>query len=152
VSTENRRLFSNRLQELLDEENLSQTELAKRVGVHKSLVSNWISGARGIDSENLLAVARVFGVTPAYVKGATEDRFGPPGLLSDRVTKMIEGYAANANVASSDFLEYLVENFSEAAARKIKAGAVSSSSAPVPSSPTLRKAAEEFQEPEDPSR
>jgi len=88
--------------------------------VHRSLVSNWLSGTRGIDSENLLSVARVFGVTPAYIKGLTDERLGPPGLISERVKKMIEGYAANANVDPADFLEYIIENFAQPAVEKIK--------------------------------
>lgn len=153
MSTKKAEKFATRLQELITEENISQTELANRVGVNRSMVTLWLNGQRKISPENLLALARVFGVQPAYIEGRSEDKSGPPGLVTPRAQKMIEGYAANANVSASDFLEYIVESFGEEAVKKIKAAAQpAASSAPdADQVAALKKAAEEFQDPHRPA-
>ena len=52
--------------------NLSQEALGERLGVSRQAVSKWETGAAAPDMENLLALAREFGVSVAELTGTPE--------------------------------------------------------------------------------
>lgn len=54
------------LRKLMDERKLSNSKLAREVGVHTSTVSNWLDGANP-KIEHLKLVADYFGVTVDYL-------------------------------------------------------------------------------------
>lgn len=61
-----------RIQQLLEQQGLSQSELARRVGLRQSTVNMLINGhTQG--SKHLHKIARVLGTTPAYLNGETND-------------------------------------------------------------------------------
>ena len=51
----------NRIRELRQEKQLSQEELARRLGVDRSSVARWETGSNNPRIEKLLALAKIFG-------------------------------------------------------------------------------------------
>jgi transcriptional regulator with XRE-family HTH domain len=53
--------FAARLQQLLDEKDMTQVEFAKRIGISKHTITNYKSGERIPRADILLAIAEFFG-------------------------------------------------------------------------------------------
>jgi repressor LexA len=64
------------LRRFLKEKNITQKELAARLGVSSSLVSSWFSGAKAIAPRHLREIARLFSLSEQEV-------FSLAGLLSE---------------------------------------------------------------------
>lgn len=60
--------FPGRLISARKEANFTKTELAKQIGVNKSLITNYENGVRYPTDENIYALAKVLNVTPNYLK------------------------------------------------------------------------------------
>ncbi len=67
--------IASRIRELRSEQNLSQEQLAGKVGVSRQAVTKWETGAGVPDIENLAALARVFGVTVDELLNGGSDAF-----------------------------------------------------------------------------
>lgn len=65
-------IHSNRVRSLLAERGLSQSELARRVGVTQGAIAKVISKNPG-GSSHLHKIAHELGTTPAYLTGETDD-------------------------------------------------------------------------------
>jgi len=61
--------FGIKLRELRKESGLGQIELAKRLGVGKSIISLWEKGACEPTLSKLVEIAKFFGVTIDYLAG-----------------------------------------------------------------------------------
>ena len=61
--------FGNILKELRLDKNISQTELAKQIGVGKSIISLWEKDECEPTLSKLIALAEFFGVTIDYLAG-----------------------------------------------------------------------------------
>lgn len=61
--------FSQRLKETLEMKNIKQTDLAKRTGLDKSLISNYVSGKYKAKSTNLYLIAKALNVSEAWLLG-----------------------------------------------------------------------------------
>lgn len=55
--------FANRLAELRKEKGLSQEDLAEKLGVSRQAVSKWERGEATPDSDNLIALSSIYGVS-----------------------------------------------------------------------------------------
>ena len=55
--------MADRIQYLRKQKGYSQEELADKVGVSRQAVSKWESGASDPSTTNLMALAKLFGVT-----------------------------------------------------------------------------------------
>src|SRR5437762_3640819 len=62
--------LSKRLAEVRDLANLSQTDLAKRLGISSSLVSHWESGIRVPSESQVMELSRALGVSLDYLLNA----------------------------------------------------------------------------------
>ena len=62
-------MFTERFNELLKSRGINAVTLAKEIGVPKSIVYEWHSGARDPSLENMLRVADYFGVSLEYLTG-----------------------------------------------------------------------------------
>ena len=60
------------LRKLMDERKLSNSKLAREIGVHTSTVSNWLDG-KEVKAENLTALCTYFGCSLDYLAGKTEE-------------------------------------------------------------------------------
>ena len=56
-------IIADRIQYLRKQKGYSQEELADKVGVSRQAVSKWESGASDPSTTNLMALAKLFGVT-----------------------------------------------------------------------------------------
>ena len=65
-------MFGERLRQLRQKQNLSQEELADRVGVHNNSVSKWENGVIP-NMKRIVALAKILGTTATYLLGETDD-------------------------------------------------------------------------------
>lgn len=61
--------FANRLQKALSLNQMSQTELAKKTNLDKSLISNYLKGNYKAGQDNLKTMAEVLGVSEPWLMG-----------------------------------------------------------------------------------
>ena len=61
--------FGERLKELRKEKNIGQIELAKQLGVGKSIISLWEKNECEPTLSKIVAIANFFGVTTDYLCG-----------------------------------------------------------------------------------
>lgn len=80
-----------RLETALAQSGLSQSELARRVGISQPAIAHLLSG-RSTSSVHLLAIASELGVSVAYLQGLTDDpKEGFVPVMSDeRVTEKLD--------------------------------------------------------------
>lgn len=58
-----------RLREALDENNMSQQELADKSKIGKASVSHYVNGSHEPGNKSAMQMAKVLGVTPAWLMG-----------------------------------------------------------------------------------
>lgn len=63
------RIFCERLRELRNDKNLSTKKLGELTGFGNSTISRWETGVNDITSDNLIVLAKFFGVTTDYLLG-----------------------------------------------------------------------------------
>lgn len=62
-----------RLREVREQRGLSQSELARRVGVSQRAISSYENGERTPAGDILVRISHVLGVSSAYLLGMTDD-------------------------------------------------------------------------------
>lgn len=67
--------FPERLQKLRNENNMTQTELAKKLNIKQQAVSNYEKGTSYPKPEMLRKLAVVFNIPIGYLMGFTDDPF-----------------------------------------------------------------------------
>lgn len=65
-------IFGERLKELRRERGVGQVELAKGIGVSNGIISLWEHGLREPTLNNLVAIAKYFGVSADYLVGLSD--------------------------------------------------------------------------------
>lgn len=65
--------FNERIKELRNEKGLGQVELAKEVGVSKSVISMWENGLREPSMNSLIKLSVFFNVSIDYLVGLKEE-------------------------------------------------------------------------------
>ena len=60
-----------------EHEDVSQSDLARELGVQQATVNRWENDAKSPTDENLLALAALLGVTPGWLKFGQEPKFPP---------------------------------------------------------------------------
>ena len=90
---------AERIKKLRIQHNLSQTELAKLVGVKSNTVSTWERGTRKPDFNVLCKLSNSFGVSIEYILGETansisenENDYSSSSVLADDVYYMVKKY------------------------------------------------------------
>ena len=69
----------NRLKSIRKENGMSQSALAKLLGVAQNTISNWENGNRLIDNGMLLKISSVFDVSTDYILGRDNEKPNKPG-------------------------------------------------------------------------
>lgn len=64
--------FDKRLRELLKENDMTQKELAKKIGVSQACVTYWINGQKQPTAENVYSVAKAFETSADYLLGLSD--------------------------------------------------------------------------------
>ena len=81
-------IFIKRLLELLESVNMTQTELAKRIGTTNVTISRYISGERKPRIEIVVEIAKAFGVSVDYLLGYSANIKGITTSQSQLATKL----------------------------------------------------------------
>ena len=55
---------ANKLLKLRKQHNLSQEELAEKLGISRQAVSKWENGTSDPSTSNLIAISKLFNITP----------------------------------------------------------------------------------------
>lgn len=79
-----------RLKQLRRERDITQTDLAAKIGVQRAAVANWETGVRTPNNSAILSLCRYFDVSPDYLCGLVEARnmiIAPPTFHMD-ITKL----------------------------------------------------------------
>ncbi|MDN5277920.1 MAG: hypothetical protein PWR01_1885 [Clostridiales bacterium] len=76
-------MFIKRLQELLDERDMTQRELAERIGVTEVTISRYIKGERKPRIDTVGKIAEAFGVSIDYLLGYSNIRNPYNNVKSD---------------------------------------------------------------------
>lgn len=63
----------NRLKEIRMAKKMSQSQLAKQLGVAQNTVSNWENGNRLIDTETLIRISSLFSISIDYILGNSDE-------------------------------------------------------------------------------
>lgn len=82
----------SRLRRLMSDREISQSELARRVGISQASIYRLVSG-EAYGTKHLHKIARVLGTTPAFLAGETEDPnegAPPPPALSCEEVEWVE--------------------------------------------------------------
>jgi transcriptional regulator with XRE-family HTH domain len=53
--------------------NMTQKDLAEKLGVTKAAVNNWENGANSVDIETLMEICKLFNITPSIIADVPED-------------------------------------------------------------------------------
>lgn len=64
--------FSQRLKELRTENNLTQAQLATKLGIRQQSYTRYESGAGEPSLDTLIAIAKIFNVSVDYLLGLTD--------------------------------------------------------------------------------
>ncbi len=74
-------IFASREKQLRKEANMTQKQLADKLGVTRTCVANWETGARAPQKDIIAKLSVMFGVSADYLFGRTEERhkiYTPP--------------------------------------------------------------------------
>ena len=61
--TDNRMLLAARIADVMQEKGITQTQLARRLGKHHSVISQWLSGTHNFTSDTLSDIESELGIT-----------------------------------------------------------------------------------------
>lgn len=89
-------IIAQRIRELRARHNLTQDEVARRIGCHESAVSRWEAASRMPPCTDVLALAELFGVSTDYMFGRKEQPVPPAVALLDQGLLDRLGKAENA--------------------------------------------------------
>lgn len=66
------REYIERIKDLMNEERISQAELARSVGISQSAVCNWLNGKKEPSIDSLWRLADFFDISVDYIIGRKE--------------------------------------------------------------------------------
>lgn len=67
-------LFKDRIKELRQKNGWSQQELASKTGIDQSIVAGYESGKKTASPDNLIDIAKLFGVSLDYLLGMSDEK------------------------------------------------------------------------------
>lgn len=82
--------MGKKLKQLRQEKNLTQKQIADRIGVAVSAVCSYETGVRYPTYDSLIKLARIFHVTTDYLIGMTENRWIDVKGLDEEEIALIE--------------------------------------------------------------
>lgn len=102
-----------RLKQLRTERQMSQQQLAQRLGVAQNTVSNWENGRRKVEPDMLVRLAQMFGVTADYLLG-TE----PADALSPKEKQLLDAFRSLTPEQQQILLTYAAADAADAAVQR----------------------------------
>lgn len=92
--------FKDRLARLLAQNGISQSELSRKTGISDSKISCYVSGRYKPNGASLSKIAKVLGVTPAYLVGQEEPR--RPAVMLSRGIPLLGKVAAGEPIFAAE--------------------------------------------------
>lgn len=83
--------ISYNLVSLLDEKNITQSELARKTGISKGSISQYVNGSVDMSARNVVKIAEALGVTTDRLLGTGFDRAAGSGDAS--LTRLLVSYS-----------------------------------------------------------
>lgn len=102
--------FAPRLNQIMIEKGLNQTELSRRTGLDKSLISNYVNGKYRPKEENLILIAKVLNVDEAWLLGYDVDK-NTKDLSKDSILKELLAKCAKLNNANKETILEIVNMY-----------------------------------------
>lgn len=66
-------VFTERLELLIDNSDVTLIELAKKLGVHKNTIYSWRDGSSMPDAKGVADLAEIFGVSADWLLGLVDE-------------------------------------------------------------------------------
>lgn len=83
--------FGNRLKTLRQQQNLTQAQLAEKLGLTKSVISAYETGLRMPSYDVLISISRIFRVTTDYLLGLEKKyEIDLSGLTDEEITALLQ--------------------------------------------------------------
>ena len=92
-----------RIQDLLRENNMSQAELAEKIGLSESALSRYLSGQTDkLSADNIVSIARVFDVTTDFLLCLTDSPqpkgYSRRGVTLEPRSRIVDSTLATDNI------------------------------------------------------
>ena len=96
--------FVERINSIMQERNISQSELSRRSGITQSTISDWVRGLYLPKQDKIDILAKSLNVSPAYLMGY--DEFDNNLFLNKKDLKELDTYMAKveADLSSGDMM------------------------------------------------
>ena len=94
--------FAQRLFELRQEHGYSQEELAEALGVSRQAISNWERGATSPDTNNLVALARLYKVSVDELLGLGLEPSAPSSAPNEPASEELDDSALAAQESAEE--------------------------------------------------
>lgn len=65
--------FPKRFRQVIEQQNITQTELSKKTGITQSSISDWLNGKYSPKQDKIDILSRALNVSPAYLMGWDEE-------------------------------------------------------------------------------
>ena len=65
--------FPKRFKKVIEQQNITQTELSKKTGITQSSISDWLNGKYSPKQDKIDILSRALNVSPAYLMGWNEE-------------------------------------------------------------------------------
>lgn len=85
--------IDNRIRSLRSEHSMTQTELAKKLGVSKSVISSYENAIHQPPYDILIRLSQIFGVTCDYLLGISDTRYISTEGLTEIQIQVLERIA-----------------------------------------------------------
>ncbi|HDM71002.1 MAG TPA: LexA family transcriptional regulator [Thermotogales bacterium] len=101
-------IFGKRLRLLRERNNMSQRELAEKLGLSTMAISNYELGKREPDVDTIMKLARIFNVSVAYLLGEVDDPKKQPGevkliIHDEKVVKYVPVFSTSISAGNGIF-------------------------------------------------
>lgn len=96
--------FKNRLRLALDKTGIKQTELAKKMGISKGTVSQYLSGLCTPKTDKIYYMAQILKVSPAWLMGFDEPDYK---INDDVLLERIDKLSPSSREALKKYVEFL---------------------------------------------
>ena len=107
-----RNFFGERIRQLRKQADITQAELAKKVGVSQPAVASWESGAsKTVKPEHLIIISDLFSVSPAWLAtGKNKKNQSFLNQLPSTTRHKLEAYAENSNLTLEQAIYKLIKS------------------------------------------
>lgn len=97
--------FQNRLKSALDNKGISQAELARRTGINKQIISDYLNGKYEAKQNNIYKLAKELNVNEAWLMGFKtyrKDRQHAPKSIEDEAEEYVKSFRSYGDKEITD--------------------------------------------------